>query len=51
MIVYMVHKDHGTHICYSIPEVEKCKANGWVEKPKDTTLHLPKKRGRPKKDK
>lgn len=52
MIVYMVHKDHGTHICYSIPEVEKCKSQGWVErdKPKETTLHLPK-RGRPKKDK
>ena len=54
MLVYLVHPKHGTHIAYSPLEVEKCKANGWVERdavpPKtETTLHLPKKRGRPKK--
>lgn len=31
MIQYMQHKDHGTHICYDHGEVERCKANGWVE--------------------
>lgn len=53
MLVYLVHPQHGVHIVYTPFELEKCKANGWVErdKPKETTLHLPKKRGRPKKDK
>ena len=54
MLVYLVHPKHGTHIAYSPLEVEKCKANGWVERdkvepPKQPILHLPKKRGRPKK--
>lgn len=50
MIVYLTHPQHGTHIVYTPFELEKCKQNGWVErdKPKQETLHLPK-RGRPKK--
>ena len=51
MLVVLTHPQHGTHIVYTPFELEKCKAAGWVEKPKETTLHLPKKRGRPKKDK
>lgn len=53
MPVYLVHEKHGTHIAYSPDEVQRCIANGWKlrdeKPPKETTLHLPKKRGRPKK--
>lgn len=46
MIVYLYHKDHGVHIAYTEQEVERCKLNGWVEKPEaeKKTLTLPKRK-------
>lgn len=55
MLVYMTHPNHGTHIAYSLEEVERCRANGWTvreDKPqapdepkKVTTLRLAKRKG------
>ncbi len=45
MTVCMEHPQHGVHVAYSIVEVERLKASGWVErKKKRETLRLPKKR-------
>lgn len=64
MLVYLTHEKNGTHIVYTPLELETCLKNGWKVKrvvegpeevramePKETTLHLPKKRGRPAKAK
>ncbi len=46
-MIYLYHKDHGVHIAYTEQEVERCKLNGWVEKPEERkTLTLPKMKGK-----
>jgi hypothetical protein len=52
MLVYLTHPDHGTHICYTLYEVEQCEKNGWKrieQKPVEVPVEEKPKRGRPKK--
>ena len=64
MLIWMKHKDHGKHPCYSNAEAEECKKNGWVSIEEEKAainedsiafhtetdyFPIPKKRGRPPK--
>ncbi len=46
MLVYLEHKDHGTHIVYSEAEKVECLKNGWTEKVEKPVKKAVKKKAR-----
>lgn len=36
MPYYLTHPEHGTHICYTLEDVEAHKAIGWSDKSEET---------------
>lgn len=52
MPYYLTHPNHGTHVCYTMEDVDKHRKEGWVPKEEAKPLVTePKKRGRKPKDK